>query len=58
MSQDINRRKVAPADIQRANYWLAERLSKDPAMVSKRRANKPRFNLDALVRNIQMYKTA
>lgn len=34
-TKNLNRLKVVLAEKQRTNKWLAERLSKDPATVSK-----------------------
>ena len=35
MNKDINRLKVVLAEKKKTNKWLAEKLSKDPATVSK-----------------------
>ena len=35
MAKDINRIKVMLVEKKRSNKWLAERLGKDPATVSK-----------------------
>ncbi len=39
--QDINRIKLILAEKKRTNKWLAQELGKDPATVSKWRANIP-----------------
>lgn len=35
MAKDINRIKVMLVEKKRSNKWLAERLGKDPATISK-----------------------
>lgn len=44
----MNRLKVVLAEKQRTNKWLAERLSKDPATVSKWCTNRAQPGLETL----------
>ena len=49
MAQDINRLKVVLAEQKRTNKWLAEKLGKDPASVSKWCTNASQPSLETLV---------
>lgn len=49
MNKDINRLKVVLAEKKRTNKWLAEKLSKDPATVSKWCTNTLQPNVETLV---------
>lgn len=49
MGKDINRIKVVLAEKKRTNKWLAEKLGKDPATVSKWCTNTSQSSLDTLV---------
>ena len=40
MGKDLNRLKVVLAEKKRTNKWLAQKLGKDPATVSKWCTNK------------------
>ena len=48
-NKDLNRIKVVLADKKRTNKWLAERLGKDPATVSKWCTNSAQPNLENLL---------
>lgn len=47
-TKNLNRLKVVLAEKQRTNKWLAERLSKDPATVSKWCTNRAQPGLETL----------
>ena len=47
--KDINRLKVVLAEKKRTNKWLAEKLGKDPATVSKWCTNSAQPNLENLM---------
>ena len=47
-SKNLNRIKVVLADKQRTNKWLAEKLDKDPATVSKWCTNRAQPGLETL----------
>lgn len=47
-TKNLNRLKVVLAEKQRTNKWLAERLSKDPATVSKWCTNRAQSGLETL----------
>lgn len=47
-TKNLNRLKVVLAEKQRSNKWLAERLSKDPATVSKWCTNRAQPGLETL----------
>lgn len=49
MKEDINRIKVVLAEKKRTNKWLAEKLGKDPATVSKWCTNSAQPGLETLV---------
>ena len=49
MNKDINRLKVVLAEKKKTNKWLAEKLSKDPATVSKWCTNTLKPNVETLV---------
>ena len=49
MKEDINRIKVVLAEKKRTNKWLAERLGKDPATVSKWCTNSAQPGLETLI---------
>lgn len=49
MNKDINRLKVVLAEKKKTNKWLAEELSKDPAIVSKWCTNTLQPNVETLV---------
>lgn len=49
-NQDINRLKIVLAEKKRTNKWLAERLCKDQATVSKWCTNTSQPTLGMLVR--------
>ena len=49
MNKDINRLKVVLAENKKTNKWLAEKLSKDPATVSKWCTNTLQPNVETLV---------
>ena len=49
MNKDINRLKVVLAEKKKTNKWLAEKLSKDPATVSKWCTNTLQPNVETLV---------
>lgn len=49
MNKDINRLKVVLAEKKRTNKWLAEKLSKDPATVSKWCTNTLQPNVETLI---------
>ena len=49
MNKDINRLKVVLAEKKKTNKWLAEKLSKDPATVSKWCTNTLQQNVETLV---------
>ena len=49
MNKDINRLKVVLAEKKKTNTWLAEKLSKDPATVSKWCTNTLQPNVETLV---------
>lgn len=48
-TKDLNRLKVVLAEKKRTNKWLAEKLGKDPATVSKWCANSAQPNLENLM---------
>ena len=48
-NKDLNRIKVVLADKKRTNKWLAERLGKDPATVSKWCTNNAQPGLETLL---------
>lgn len=48
MKEDINRIKVVLAEKKRTNKWLAEKLGKDPATVSKWCTNSAQPGLETL----------
>jgi transcriptional regulator with XRE-family HTH domain len=48
-TKDLNRIKVVLAEENRTNKWLAERLGKDPATVSKWCTNSAQPNLENLM---------
>lgn len=48
-TKDLNRLKVVLAEKKRTNKWLAERLGKDPATVSKWCTNSAQPNLENLM---------
>ena len=48
-TKNLNRIKVVLADKNRTNKWLAERLGKDPATVSKWCTNSAQPNLENLM---------
>lgn len=50
MDKNINRIKVALAEKQKTNKWLAEQLEKDPATVSKWCTNSCQPSLETMVR--------
>lgn len=50
MGKDINRIKVVLVDKKRTNKWLAERLDKDPATVSKWCTNSAQPSLEMLIK--------
>lgn len=50
MGKDINRIKVMLVEKKRTNKWLAERLGKDPATISKWCTNTIQPSLDTLLR--------
>ncbi len=49
MNKDLNRIKVMLAEKKRTNKWLAERLGKDPSMVSKWCSNRLQPNLESII---------
>lgn len=49
-NRNINRLKVVLAEKRRTNKWLAERLAKDPATVSKWCTNTAQPGVETLVR--------
>lgn len=49
MKEDINRIKVVLAEKKRTNKWLAEKLGKDPATISKWCTNTAQPGLETLV---------
>ena len=49
VSKNLNRIKVVLAEKQRTNKWLAEKLGKGPATVSKWCTNSAQPNLENLV---------
>ena len=49
MNKDIKRLKVVLAEKKKTNKWLAEKLSKDPATVSKWCTNTLQPNVETLV---------
>ena len=49
MDKDINRIKGMLAEKKRTNKWLAEKLGKDPATVSKWCTNSAQPNLENLM---------
>ena len=49
MNKDINRLKVVLAEKKKTDKWLAEKLSKDPATVSKWCTNTLQPNVETLV---------
>ena len=49
MNKDINRLKVVLAEKKKTKKWLAEKLSKDPATVSKWCTNTLQPNVETLV---------
>ena len=48
-NKDLNRLKVVLAEKKRTNKWLAEKLGKDPATVSKWCTNYAQPNLENLM---------
>lgn len=48
-NKDLNRLKVVLAGKKRTNKWLAEKLGKDPATVSKWCTNSAQPNLENLM---------
>ena len=48
MGKDLNRLKVVLAEKKRTNKWLAQKLGKDPATVSKRCTNTAQPSLETL----------
>lgn len=48
-NKDLNRLKVVLAEKKRTNKWLAEKLGKDPATVSKWCTNSAQPNLKNLM---------
>ena len=48
-NKDLNRLKVVLAEKKRPNKWLAEKLGKDPATVSKWCTNSAQPNLENLM---------
>lgn len=50
MRKDINRLKVVLAEKKRTNKWLAEKLGKDQAMVSKWCTNTTQPSLEMLMK--------
>ena len=48
-TKNLNRMKVALTEENRTNKWLAERLGKDPATVSKWCTNSAQPNLENLM---------
>lgn len=48
-NKDLNRSKVVLAEKKRTNKWLAEKLGKDPATVSKWCTNSAQPNLENLM---------
>ena len=48
-NKDLNRLKVVLAEKKRTNKWLAEKLGKDPATVSKWCTNSTQPNLKNLM---------
>lgn len=48
-NKDLNRLKVVLAEKKRTNKWLAEKLGKDPATVSKWCTNTAQPSLENLV---------
>ena len=48
-NKDLNRLKVVLAEKKRTNKWLAEKLGKDPATVSKWGTNSAQPNLENLM---------
>lgn len=49
MDRKLNRIKVALADKDKTNKWLAEQLGKDPATVSKWCTNASQHSLETLL---------
>ena len=49
MNKDINRLKVVLAEKKKTNKWLSDKLSKDPATVSKWCTNTLQPNVETLV---------
>ncbi len=49
MSKDINRLKVVLAEKKRTNKWLAEKLQKDPATISKWCTNVSQPSVETLI---------
>lgn len=49
MSEDLNRIKVVLVEKKRTSKWLAEKMGKDPATVSKWCTNKAQPNVATLV---------
>ena len=48
MGKDLNRLKVVLAEKKRTNKWLAQKLGKDPATVSKSCTNTAQPSLETL----------
>ena len=48
MGKDLNRLKVVLAEKKRTNKWLAQKLGKDPATVSKWGTNTAQPSLETL----------
>jgi len=49
MDKGINRIKVALAEQNKTNKWLAQQIGKDPATISKFVTNRTQPNLETLV---------
>lgn len=47
--RDLNRLKVVLAEKKRTNKWLADRIGKDPATISKWCTNTAQPNLESLL---------
>jgi len=48
--RDLNRIKVVLAEKKRTNKWLADKIGKDPATISKWCTNSAQPNLDSLLK--------
>ena len=53
-NKDLNRLKVVLAEKKRTNKWLAEKLGKDPATVSKWCTNSSQPDLQTLTKVAQL----